>query len=463
MGDTARSAAPMAAQQTTYDYIIIGLGKTGLSCARFIAGQGHSFAVVDSRSHPPELEKFEREFAGVPLFRGEFDPALLASAGHLIVSPGVAMSHPAIQHALRHNIEVIGDIELFARHANAPVVAVTGSNGKSTVVALVSAMISAAGFDVCLGGNFGTPALSFLDRSAPDFYVLELSSFQLETVSSLDARAAVVLNITEDHMDRYTGLDDYALAKSRIYSGTGTMIINLDDNRVQAMSRPDRKSIGFSLSAPGPDNFGLIRRDGVDWLALGNQPLLPGTAMLLQGRHNISNALAALALGHAIGLPFEPMLTTLKNFTGLPHRCEWVADHGGVTWINDSKGTNPGAACAAIEGLAEGEDLVLIAGGEGKGADFSTLAKAVRGRVHDVVLIGRDAGIIASALQGSTVIHHATSLEGAVRKAAGLARPGDKVLLSPACASFDMFRDYQDRGHQFIESVIRYTMEVSRT
>ncbi len=452
-------ARSMTATQIQQETVIIGLGKTGLSCARFLAQRGQVFAVVDSRTNPPELEKFTRDYSDTDLFLGEFDQELLASAGLLIISPGISAKHPAIQYAVSKGVELIGDIELFARHVNAPVVAVTGSNGKSTVASLISSMISASGLNVCLGGNIGTPALSFLEKNKPDFYVLELSSFQLETVSSLDAAASVVLNISADHMDRYQGLDEYALVKQRIYAGTGSMIINYDDSRVAAMAKPGRNLIGFSLASPDRTDFGLVKHEGAEWLCHGKQLLIPASAMLLKGRHNISNTLAALALGNAIGLSVEVMLAVLKNFTGLPHRCEWVADFNGVTWINDSKGTNLGATCAAIEGLADDENIVLIAGGDGKGADFSPLADSVVGRVHTVVLIGRDANRIAAALEGKARIYYATGMDAAVKTAAGISRPGDKVVLSPACASFDMFRDYQDRGYKFIESVIRFAKE----
>jgi len=452
--NSQRMTDNMQAKQTSHQTIIIGMGKTGLSCARFMAGRGQSFAIADSRNSPPELENFVRHYPDVEVYTGEFDPELLAAAALLVISPGVPVAHPAIQYARSQGTQLTGDIELFARHANAPVVAITGSNGKSTVASLISTMIAACGLDVYLGGNFGTPALDFLDKPAPDFYVLELSSFQLETVNSLDAVVSVVLNISADHMDRYAGLDEYAGAKQRIYAGTGTMVINKDDSRVSAMKLADRKSIGFSLFEPGTGDFGLRQHDGQEWLCQGNTLLMPVASIMLKGRHNIANALAALAMGQAIGLPFEKMTDVLKTYSGLPHRCEWVADFNDVTWINDSKGTNPGASCAAIEGLACDNDMVLIAGGDGKGADFKELADSVRGRVHATVLIGRDANRIATALAGMTQIYFATGMDAAVRTAAEVARPGDKVLLSPACASLDMFRDYQDRGHRFIEAVI---------
>jgi UDP-N-acetylmuramoylalanine--D-glutamate ligase len=452
--NSQRMTDNIQAKQTSHQTIIIGMGKTGLSCARFMAGRGQSFAIADSRNSPPDLENFVRQYPEVEVYTGEFDPELLAAAALLVISPGVPVADPAIQHARSQGTQLTGDIELFARHANAPVVAITGSNGKSTVASLISTMIAACGLDVYLGGNFGTPALDFLDKPAPDFYVLELSSFQLETVNSLDAVVSVVLNISADHMDRYTGLDEYAGAKQHIYAGTGTMVINKDDGRVLAMKLADRNTIGFSLSEPETGDFGLRLNAGQEWLSQGMSLLMPVASMMLKGRHNIANALATLAMGHAIGLPTGKMIDVLKSYSGLPHRCEWVADFNGVTWINDSKGTNPGASCAAIEGLARDNDMVLIAGGDGKGADFTELADSVRGRVHATVLIGRDANRIATALAGMTQVYFATGMDAAVRTAAEVARPGDKVLLSPACASLDMFRDYQDRGHCFIEAVI---------
>jgi UDP-N-acetylmuramoylalanine--D-glutamate ligase len=436
-----------------YDAVIIGLGRTGLSCVRFLSRQGASIAVVDSRDHPPELDSFRREYPSVPLMLGDFDADLLGSTGQLIISPGVSAAHPAIQNAVKLGAELVGDIELFARHARAPVVAVTGSNGKSTVAALIAAMINDTGLHAALGGNFGTPALSFLETAEPDYYVLELSSFQLETVKSLNAAVSVVLNISPDHMDRYAGIKDYASAKERIYLGDGCMVVNKDDDFVAAMARPGRNTIRFSLNQPLPGEFGISQHQGSDWLSRGAQRLLPCSALRIKGRHNMANALAALALGEAIGLPLASMSDSLKKFGGLPHRCEWVADINGVSWINDSKGTNIGATIAAIEGLAGAGDTVLIAGGDGKGADFTPLAQTVPARVHAVVLIGRDAGRIAAAIQGHTNIYYATGMQAAVETAARLARPGDKVLLSPACASLDMFKDYQERGRRFAEAV----------
>lgn len=451
---TTAAYADMVEHIAPVESLILGLGKTGLSCARYLAWQGMPFAVADSRSSPPELETFSREFPGIQVHLGAFDPALLAAAGRLLISPGISPADPAISHAVDAGVTLTGDIELFAGHAKAPVVAVTGSNGKSTVASLVTAMIREAGLDAALGGNIGTPALSLLGLDEPDYYVLELSSFQLETVTSLNAAAAVVLNVSADHMDRYRDLADYAAVKQKVYAGTGVMVVNADDAIVAAMGMPDRRQqIAYTLGAPGPQGYGISHTGDGEWLSRGHELLMRAENVPLAGRHNLSNALAALALGEAIGLKTQPMIGALRQFRGLPHRCEWIGEAGGISWINDSKGTNPGASIAAIEGLAGDNDVVLIAGGDGKGADFAPLAAAASGRVHTAVLIGRDAGKIAAVLEGQAALIYASDMDSAVNQAARVAQPGDKVLLSPACASLDMYRDYQDRGRAFRRAV----------
>ena len=454
MGANLIKEISMVDTLTRHKMIIIGLGKTGLSCARFLASAGVSFAVMDDREEPPELNNITKLLPDVPLFLGELNRDLLRSADELILSPGLPRSHPAIREAEQNGVGVTGDIELFARQAGAPVIAVTGANGKSTVASLISAMVEQSGLRPLLGGNIGTPALDLLAEPRPDFYVLELSSFQLELVSSLNAAAAVVLNVSADHMDRYPDLQAYAAAKQRIYRGDGVMIINADDACSLSMAEPGREITRYSLHSPAADDeFGVVYRRGVAWLAEGKDDLIPVAELLIKGDHNISNALAALALGKAVGLPRPEMLHTLKIFAGLPHRCQRVGSIGGVEWFNDSKGTNVGATCAAVAGLGGNKDLVLIAGGEGKGADFSVLKGPVGEHVHTVILIGRDANRIAAALNGCAKLIRATSLESAVETAAKIARSGEKVLLSPACASFDMFRDYQERGEVFMRAV----------
>jgi len=434
--------------------VIVGMGKTGLSFARFLRRHGETFAITDTRREPPGMAALRAEMPGVPAHFGADCEQLLRGARRVLLSPGVSAREPAVAAAIERGAEVIGDIELFARHADAPVVAITGANGKSTVTTLVGAMAKRAGRDVRTGGNLGTPALDLLGGESPDLYVLELSSFQLETVTSLNAKAAAVLNISPDHMDRYSTLEEYAAAKRRIYRGTGVMVMNADDAIVMRMAEPARERVLFSLHAPQADaDFGLFDAGGEPWLAHGGRRLMPAREMRIKGMHNVANALAALALGHGAGLPAEAMLQTLREFPGLPHRCQWVGSARGVDWFDDSKGTNVGATVAAIQGLGAERPLVLIAGGDGKGQDFSELAGAARNRLRGAVTIGRDGPAIAAVLQDVVAVTQARDMQDAVARAADMAQPGDAVLLSPACASFDMFRDYVHRGEVFAAAV----------
>ncbi len=433
--------------------LVVGMGLTGMACVRFLAARGKPFAVADSRTAPPALDSLGREYPGVDYFLGTFDSELFCSVGTLLVSPGLPLDDPAISAARDAGVEVIGDIELFARHADAPVVAITGSNGKSTVTTLVAEMAKQAGRDVRVGGNIGTPALDLLQERAPDLYVLELSSFQLELTRSLNAAAAVVLNISDDHLDRHGSLEHYTALKQRVYHGDGAMIINRDDPRVALMAESSRRLVYFGMQPPlAEGDYGLIRQQNTSYLVRGSERLIAVDEMKLPGAHNHANALAALALGEALGLDRAAMLEALRVFAGLPHRCQWIAEHNQVNFYNDSKGTNVGATLAAIEGMP-GEKVVLIAGGEGKGADFSPLREALIRRGRAVVLIGRDAELIAQAWHDTVPLQRAESMENAVRTAAALARPGDSVLLSPACASFDMFANYQQRGEVFAAAV----------
>lgn len=444
----------MERTQAAIDTVILGLGATGLSCARFLARQGVAFAVTDSRLDPPHKQLFLEAFPDLPLSLGRFDEALIAEAQRLIVSPGIPVSEPCIEQALAHGIEVLGDIELFARHTEVPVVAITGSNGKSTVTSLLGEMARLSGKRVGVGGNLGIPALDLLvDGLEPELYVLEISSFQLETTYSLKPQAAAVLNVTPDHMDRYPSLADYAAAKRRIYQGMGVMILNADDPRVMAMAEGSRRMLRFTLASPQRAEFRLRLHQGFPWLAYEETLLMPLADIKIEGAHNAANALAALALGRAVDLPMEAMLASLRSFTGLPHRCQRVAIAQGVAWYNDSKGTNVGATCAAIQGLEDRGPLILIAGGEAKGADFEPLAQAVSGRVKSVIVIGRDSPLLEQALRDVAPVIHAQGLDEAVIKAAGSAQAGDVVLLSPACASFDMFQDYAHRGEVFTRAV----------
>ncbi len=446
----------MKAEQPGCKTLIVGLGKTGLSCARFLTGQGIRVAVTDTRLEPPGLEQLRDELPDAALFLGGFSAEVFQAAEQIIVSPGVSVAEPLIQDALGRGVPVIGDIELFARAVRAPVVAVTGSNGKSTVVSLLGEMAHYAGWRSAVGGNLGEPALDLLHEDNR-CYVLELSSFQLETTHSLEPRAAAVLNVSPDHMDRYASVEDYAATKAHIYRGAEVGVINRDDPRVQAMAGMAAQDIGFGLSTPVGSDYGLSERDGETWLCRGDHHLIPVAELQLQGSHNIANALAALALGDAAGLPVTAMLEGLRQFRGLAHRSQLVRERRGVRWYNDSKGTNPGATLAALEGLhpASGAGrAVLIAGGDGKGADFSELAPVVERTCRCVILVGRDAPLLEAALQGSAPLQRADSLEQAVQKAAELARGGDHVLLSPACASFDMFRGFEHRGEVFAAAVL---------
>ncbi len=431
--------------------LVVGLGVTGLSVLRFLRARGVSVAVTDSRVNPPGRDELARDFADVPTALGGFDAAWFTHARQLIVSPGVAVSEPLIEAAHVRGAEIIGDIELFARHARAPVVAITGSNGKSTVTTLLGEMAADAGRAVRVGGNIGRPALDLLSDSEPDFYILELSSFQLETTHSLDAAVAVVLNISPDHMDRYPSVSAYAASKQRVYHGHGAMVVNCDDPTVVAMQVPGRKTVGFTLGQPLASDFGILEHDGELWLAKGEMPLMPVRELRMAGRHNQANALAALAVGEAVGLSIAAMQTTLRRFAGLWHRTQWVAEIDGVRWYNDSKGTNVGASLAAIEGL-DGP-LVLIAGGQGKGADFVPLRAALAGKGRAAVLMGEAADIIELSLDGVVPVQRAAGIADAVARARVLAQPGDAVLLSPACASFDMFDGFAARGDAFILAV----------
>jgi UDP-N-acetylmuramoylalanine--D-glutamate ligase len=432
--------------------LVVGLGLSGLSSARWLARQGYAVTVVDSRSQPPGLAALHAELPGVAVHTGAFDPRWFRDPGLLVVSPGVALKEAVIAEALARGIRVQGDVELFAQAARAPVLAVTGSNGKSTVTSLVGEMCREAGLDTAVGGNIGVPVLDLLRTPEPDVYVLELSSFQLETTASLNARAAAVLNLTPDHMDRYADVGDYAAAKARIFQGDGLMVLNADDPWVATMARPGRSSVRFGAQPPASDiDYGLVTHQGETWLARGPRLLMPAMSVPLPGRHNLLNVLAAMALAESMHVPLDAMKRAVARFQGLHHRTELVAERDGVRWIDDSKGTNVGATVAALSGMDA--PVILIAGGDGKGADFRALREPVAQRARAVVLIGRDAARIESALGGVVPVTHAPDMPAAVQAAARLARPGDVVLLSPACASFDMFRNYEHRGQAFVHAV----------
>lgn len=436
--------------------VIVGLGKTGMSCVHYLADEGVPFRVMDTRPQPPGIEQLKAEYPDIPVHTGGFNEQWLLEADELIVSPGIALAEPAIACAIENGANAIGDIELFCRAVNGaeqpvPVVAITGSNGKSTVTTLLGEMAEEAGLTVGVGGNIGTPALDLLDIPKAELFILELSSFQLETTQTLQASAATILNLSPDHMDRYPTLADYHKAKQMIYRGCSTAVFNKDDTLTSPLLPGHVQVVSFTASAPDINQFGLLRDDEGIWLSKGLNKILNTSDMRIRGRHNQMNALAALALGEAVSLDMNAMLRVLCRFTGLVHRCQWVAERNGVSWFNDSKATNVGASVAAIEGL--GCDLsgkiILIAGGDGKDANFTELKNPVQEFVSNVILIGRDGPVIGETLKESSRIHNADSLSDAINLAASLAVSGDAVLLAPACASFDMFNSFEQRGEQF--------------
>ncbi|GLS04072.1 UDP-N-acetylmuramoylalanine--D-glutamate ligase [Chitiniphilus shinanonensis] len=460
------SSSPFAPQPVLAEShaIVVGLGVTGLSAARWLAAQGARVTVADSREQPPGLDTLRQELPQVALRLGAFAAETFADADLLVVSPGVPLATPAIDATVRRGVPALGDVELFARALAgkpAKVIAITGSNGKSTVTTMVGQMCEAAGLRTVVAGNIGLPVLDALAATPDaDVYVLELSSFQLETTATLAPDAATVLNVSEDHLDRYDGMAHYAATKARIFQGQGAMILNREDAYSRDMGLPGRHVIRFGQDAPRrADEYGLVAEGDDFALRLGDTTLMRASELPVAGLHNAVNALAALALCRAIGLASAPLVKALKQFKGLPHRVEFVADVAGVGYYDDSKGTNVGATEAALKGMVR--PVVLLAGGDGKGQDFGPLKPACERICRAVVLIGRDGPQIAAALQGAhsavagaalPVVGEPT-LEQAVRTAARLAAPGDVVLLSPACASLDMFRNYHHRAEVFIDAV----------
>ena len=451
--------------------LVLGLGDTGLSMATWLTRHGARVRAADSRAQPPHADRLKRQLPQAEVITGGFNADCFKDIDLIAISPGVALSDPLLTSALKRGVPVVGDIELFARAItprSAKVIAITGSNGKSTVTALCGAMCVEAGLKTVVAGNIGLPvldALSAIDDCGemPDVFVLELSSFQLETTGSLNADAATVLNVTQDHMDRYHGMEEYAAAKARIFLGNGVQVLNREDAYSRAMALPGRRIETFGLDASADDaandnNWGVLNQADQDWLVHGSQTLAEANAVPMAGRHNVANALAAIALCQAIGLPMAPLLVALRAFKGLPHRVQKVAEVSGVTFYDDSKGTNVGATVAALSGMRE--PAVLIAGGDGKGQDFTPLKTACAKHARAVVLIGRDAARIEAAISECGVsLHHAKTMDDAVHQAFGAAQPGDAVLLSPACASFDMFRNYEHRAQVFIAAVHKLRQE----
>ena len=447
-------------QHKNKSVLVLGLGETGLSMVRWLSAQNARLRVADTRSAPPGLAQATRYVAAEQIFCGNFNDALFDGIELIAISPGVPLRDPAVERAIARGIEVVGDIELFAqslpKHNRPRILAITGANGKTTVTSMVEHLCKAAGKDAVAAGNISPAVLDVvLERgiNQPEVWALELSSFQLETTSSLNADAATVLNISEDHLDRYADMAAYSSAKARIFAGCGVQVLNRDDERCMSMVREECKTITFGLNKPDTESdFGIERDAGEIWLVQGTQRLLKASELQVAGLHNVANALAALALSRAINFPMSTLLEALRSFKGLPHRVERVAEIDGIIYYDDSKGTNVGATVAALQGL--GRKAVLIAGGEGKGQDFTPLHPAVAQHARAVVLIGRDAPLIAAALTDCGVqVTHAEDMKEAVRQAASLAQSGDAVLLSPACASFDMFRNYEHRAEVFVQAV----------
>jgi UDP-N-acetylmuramoylalanine--D-glutamate ligase len=448
--------------------VIMGMGKTGIACLQFLLRQNvlagskqqakTPLYIMDNRPQPPNIELVRQ--TGVAHITGYFDAQILAQAQEIILSPGLAITEPALKLALASNVPIISEIELFSRYVDAPVAAITGSNGKSTVTTLLGEMAKQAGWDVRVGGNLGTPAIELLSKNKPDAYILELSSFQLETTYSLKPQVAAVLNISADHLDRYASFADYLRAKQRIYANCKLAVINADDALVVAMLRSGQKYLSFSLHCARAD-YSICKYNSAEYFVhyqtYSRSPttLLPVTATKLPGRMMQSNMLAALALADGLGIPMQDRLDAMQKFTGLAHRCQLVNNNHKIDWFNDSKGTNVGATIAAIQGLNRPGQIILIAGGEGKGADFTPLAQVIAQHIKFCILLGRDAKLIAAALEENSDIqpYFAKNMQDAVLQAKRLAQAGDAILLSPACASFDMFQNYEHRGQQFVSAI----------
>jgi UDP-N-acetylmuramoylalanine--D-glutamate ligase len=432
--------------------LILGLGVTGQSVARWWRQQGVAFAAVDTRAERADDPAAVTDIDPNNAAFGDVDAAFVDDCTEMIVSPGVALDHPLVERARGQGCRVRGDIDLFIEAAQAPVVGITGSNGKSTVTSILGAMIAACGVKVAVGGNLGRPALDLL-ADEPELYVLELSSFQLERSETLGLALATVLNISADHLDRYASLTDYHRAKHAIYKQVGHVVANRDDPLTIPLVPEETPVTWWRSGEPDLNEFGLVERDGATWLCRGPEGLVCSDELQLAGRHNHLNVLAALALGSALKMPLEGLIEGAKHHRGLPHRCQLISQINGVRFIDDSKGTNIGATAAALEGLSGAGQIWLIIGGQGKGQDFSLL-KPVLARINVRLLVmGEATEQIRADLGRDTPIDVMSSLEDAVNLSAASAQPGDIVLLSPACASFDMFASYVERGERFQAAV----------
>ena len=427
--------------------VVIGLGETGISVAQYLSKQHVDFTMLDTRSNPPQLSSFKQRFPDIEIYLGEINPKVITQAAQIIVSPGININEGVLcDAAAAIDCECIGDIELFARSTTKPIAAITGSNGKSTVTSLVAEMARSAGLEAYAGGNLGPPALDLLGYENAELFVLELSSFQLESTRSLDPQVSVVLNISSDHLDRHGDIDSYARIKEHIYTNAKVSVINRDDVYVSKM-KTFGDIISFGLGQPAYNEFGVINNAEGLFLAYGKKCLLPIRELALKGESGILNSLAALALGYALKLPMQSMLDKLKTYEGLPHRLALIAEYDGISWFDDSKGTNIGATISALRSL--GENIILIAGGVFKGGDLSLLKDAVAKHAKHVVLLGQDARLMQQALEGVVPINTVNSMHDAVEVAYNTALTNDRVLLSPACASFDMYKNYIERGNDF--------------
>jgi UDP-N-acetylmuramoylalanine--D-glutamate ligase len=428
--------------------VVIGLGRSGLATAAFLSNMGLQVDVYDSSDEPALSKELSLQAPDVKIFCGSLAVERWTDSSLLVVSPGVPLSHPDLAPLLDKGVRPLGDIELFAQCVQSPVIAITGSNGKSTVTVLLGEILKHAGRKVAVGGNIGVPILELLDDEKNDIYVLELSSFQLETTWTLNPVIATVLNVAADHMDRYTGLDDYIASKAKVFNGNGSMLLNADDPVSEKLLQGGRETIYFGSTVPASESdYGLSEQDDAVYLTRGNHPLMAAEDINLSGQHNLLNVLAAWALASNAGVEDHIIKEAVTKFSGLPHRMEWLATVDGVDWINDSKGTNVGATVAAIKGL--NRPVILIAGGVAKDADFSPLRQVLSEHVKTAILIGRDAEKIAAALSGVVTIIHAADMQEAVLTARASSQTGDLVLLSPACASFDMYKSFEHRGDEF--------------
>ena len=441
-------------QEIDTPWLILGLGVSGYSCVKYLSKIAVSFTVVDSRENPPMLEKLKTEFpevnylTNIDLVTNRINVDCVET---LVISPGISSDNAIANAVIKNGARVLGDIELFSRAVSAPIVAITGSNAKTTVTTLVGEMAKEANIEVGVGGNIGTPVLDLLERGQQELYVLELSSFQLESTENLNASVATILNLSDDHMDRYVDFEAYKKAKQRIFSGCSTVVINRQEPDLVSEANRDKKSISFGLDTPGKRQLGLVTTHDGRYIAFEDELLINTKELLIEGEHNLLNAMAAIALGICVEIPMAKMISCLKKFRGLAHRCEWVATVNEIRFYNDSKATNVGACIAALEGLGKNQPgkILLIAGGDGKGSDFSPLVEPVKNYVSKLFLFGRDAEQIETNLSGVTATFLVENLTEAVQQAWLCAEPEDQILLSPACASLDMFEDYQQRGNQF--------------